>query len=81
MGYEGVVREEEESQMTPEFLTCASEWMVEPSSAEEPDGELGDGKFNFINVTFVCFVRHPDDLLSSYLSQVWSSEERSWLSI
>lgn len=57
-------------------------WVVGRTvSAEEPDGELGDGKFNFINVTFVGFVRHPDDLLSDYSSQVWSSEERSWLNV
>lgn len=31
MGYEGVVREGEESQMTPWFLICASGWLVEPS--------------------------------------------------
>lgn len=77
-----MVREGEESQMTPWFLICASGWLVGRTvSAEEPDGELGDGKFNFINVTFVGFVRHPDDLLSDYSSQVWSSEERSWLNV
>ena len=39
-------------------------------SVEGLDGELRDGKFSFTHVAFVDLMRHPDDLLRRYLSQV-----------
>lgn len=45
-------------------------------SAEGPDAELGARKRNSVHVTFVDFTRHPNGMISKYLSQVWRAEER-----
>lgn len=60
---EGIVKEEE-------LLWLLGFWFVHLSDGrtDSEEGELADGKFNFVHVTFVDFMSLPSDVLRRYQS-------------